>query len=102
MAESSVRSRLMRGEWRVPRYFFHVYDGYSTTDTEGTELPDWHSARREAIRLAGQILNDEADKLLLGEGWRMEVTDVAGHTLFQLDFCFTESSAVQTPRLTSS
>ena len=79
----------------MPRYFFHIHDGYSAMDTVGTELPDWQTARREAIRLAGMVLADEADRLLLGEEWRMEVTDAGGLTLFQLDFCFTEASATK-------
>ena len=81
----------------MPRYFFDVHDGYSSTDTDGTELPDWQTARREAVRLAGQILTDEADKLLLGEEWRMEVTDATGLTMFKLDICFTEASVAQEP-----
>lgn len=83
----------------MPRYHFNVFDGYSTVDTEGTELPDWQAARREAIRLAGLILADEADKLLLGEGWKLEVTDPTGLILFRLDFCFSASSAVADQRV---
>ncbi|MBX9933589.1 MAG: hypothetical protein K2Y56_19050 [Methylobacterium sp.] len=79
----------------MPRYFFHVFDGKSTLDADGTELPDWHTARREAVRLAGEILSDEAQGPFLGNEWRMEVTDAKGLTLFQLDFFFTESAAIQ-------
>lgn len=79
----------------MPLYFFQILDGRSSTDTEGTELPDWQTARREAIRLAGHVLKDEADRLLFDEEWRMDVTDVTGLILFQLDFCFTEAAAVR-------
>ncbi|GJD96606.1 DUF6894 family protein [Methylobacterium iners] len=79
----------------MPRYFFNVHDGRSKLDTEGTELPDWQTARREAVRLASGILRDEADRLSFGEEWRLEVTDSRGLILFQLDFCFTEAAAVR-------
>lgn len=51
----------------MPHYFFTVHDGRSTADTEGTELPDWQTARCEAIGLAGHILKDEAKRLLLNQ-----------------------------------
>ena len=78
----------------MPRYHFNVYDGHSEIDTEGTDLLDWQHARREAVRLAGAILANEADKLLLGEEWRLEVADPTGLILFRLDFSFHESAAV--------
>ena len=85
----------------MPRYFFNIFDGRSTPDTEGTELSDWQAARREAIRLAGHVLRDDADRLISDEEWRMEVTDTAGLTLFQFEFCFTEAPAVRSLRLVS-
>ena len=42
----------------MPRYFFHVYDGYSSLDQDGTELPDIYTAQAEAIRTSGEILRD--------------------------------------------
>lgn len=78
----------------MPLYFFNVYDGYSTIDMEGTELHDWRSARREAIRLTGHILRDEAGRLMPDKEWKMEVTDAAGSILFKLDFSFTDTPEV--------
>lgn len=88
-------------ERHLPRYFFNIFDGRSTPDTDGTELPDWQAVRREAIRLAGHVLRDEATRLIPDEEWRMEVTDHTGLTLFQIDLSFTEAPAVRSLRLAS-
>lgn len=74
----------------MPRFHFNIYDGVSETDQEGTELPDWWTARVEAIAFAGVIFKDEARRLALGEDWHMEVTDEAGLVLFRLDFSVME------------
>jgi hypothetical protein len=79
----------------MPRFHFHVHDGISALDTEGTELPDWQAARLEAIRLAGDILKHDADRIALGEDWRIEVTDHAGLILFQMTFLVVESSTMR-------
>ena len=42
----------------MPRYFFHVYDGYSAIDRDGTELPDIDTAQAQAIRLSGELLRE--------------------------------------------
>ena len=78
----------------MPRYHYNIYDGRSTLDAVGTELPDLTAARREAIRTAGRILDDEAQREALGADWCMEVTDAQGLLLFRLDFHVTEAPAV--------
>lgn len=78
----------------MPRYHFNVYDGVSEPDLTGTELADWQVARLEAIRLAGQILKDEAHRIALGEDWRIEVTDSTGLILFQMTFLVVEAPAM--------
>jgi hypothetical protein len=78
----------------MPRFHFHVHDGYSALDVEGTELADWQAARLEAIRLAGDILKHDAHRIALGEDWRIEVTDGAGLILFQMTFLVVESPAM--------
>ena len=70
----------------MPRFYFHVHDGQSVRDAEGTELNDCKHARREAIKLAGQILDNEAAKVELAESWRMDVADETGVTVFRLAF----------------
>jgi hypothetical protein len=78
----------------VPRYHFNVHDGVSSLDHDGTELADQQTARLEAVRLAGEILKDEAHRVVLGEDWRIEVTDEAGFVLFHMTFVITDASAI--------
>lgn len=78
----------------MPCYHFNVYDGRSSVDDDGTEYPDATFARREAIRYAGAILEDEAARLAVGEEWRLEVTDSIGFILFCLSFTVTEAPAI--------
>lgn len=78
----------------MPRYHFNVHDGVSSLDHDGTELPDWKAARLEAVRLAGEILKDEAERVVLGEDWRIEVSDDTGLVLFHMAFVITEPSAI--------
>ena len=40
----------------MPRYFFHVHDGVSFPDDEGTELRDLHAARAAAVTMSGEML----------------------------------------------
>jgi hypothetical protein len=70
----------------MPRYFFHVHDGSSTRDNEGTELPDIFAAQEEAILLSGELLREMGGKFWNGEEWSLEVTDEAGRILFILRF----------------
>jgi hypothetical protein len=54
----------------MPRYYFHVKDGHTSPDREGTELPDLNAARRSAVALSGEILKDGVgDSLWKGEPW---------------------------------
>jgi hypothetical protein len=70
----------------VTRYFFHVQDGRSIPDLEGTELDGLDSARVEAVRLSGEMLRDGAREFWEGATWYMEVHDEADHHLFTLTF----------------
>jgi hypothetical protein len=79
----------------MPRYHFNVHDGAPMLDAEGTELPDWQAARLEAIRRASDILKHEADRIALGEDWRIEVTDRTGLILFQMTFLVIESPVMR-------
>ena len=70
----------------MPCYHFNVYDGVSTHDRDGTAFADVHEARREALRRASTLLDDEVMRGRFGEDWQIEVTDEAGRLLFRLDF----------------
>ena len=68
----------------MPRYFFHIYDGYSAPDQDGTELPDIYTAQAEAIRLSGEVLREMGAKFWNGTDWKLEVADERGLVLFVL------------------
>ena len=70
----------------MPRFHCNVYDGADRPDLVGVELPDLETARLEAIRLAGSILREEAQRVARGDDWRIEVTDSAGTALFRMTF----------------
>ncbi len=80
----------------MPRYFFHVHDGSSTRDHEGTELPDIFAAQEEAILLSGELLREMGGKFWNGEEWSLEVTDEAGRILFTLRFTAEEQTGFGT------
>jgi hypothetical protein len=79
----------------MPRYFFHVIDGYTARDTDGTELPDIYAAQEQALYMSGEILRDMGGKFWNGTEWKLEVTDEHGQMLFALRF-----SAEEQPTLT--
>jgi hypothetical protein len=70
----------------MPRYFFHVMDGYSDRDAEGTELPDIYAAQHQAVRTSGEILREMGAKFWDGTEWKLEVADEHGQILFTLRF----------------
>lgn len=80
----------------MSRYHFNVYDGYSDIDEDGHELPDLHAARVEALRLAGGIIKDAADRADMSDEWRVEVTDDSGLMLFRMEFTVVESQTAKT------
>lgn len=53
----------------MPRYYFHVEDGQSYTDLQGTELDDLQAARREAVRFAGSLLADQPEQFWGAGEW---------------------------------
>ena len=76
----------------MPRYFFHVHDGSSDKDKEGTELPDTYAAQEEAISLSGELLREFGGKFWDGMVWSLDVTDEAGRILFTLRFSAEEQT----------
>ena len=82
----------------MPRFHFNIYDGIISIDQDGTELPDVHAALREALILAGAVIEETAKLSALGEEWRMEVTDDADLLLFRLDFTIVGSPATTSLR----
>lgn len=71
--------------FRVPRFFFNVCDGVTPLDSDGTELPNAEVAKVEAIRHAGVLVSESADRFRVDESWRLEVTDEAGLILYRIE-----------------
>ena len=82
----------------MPKYFFHIHDGQSFPDEEGTDLANLAAARLEAIQLTGQMLKDDSGAFWNGEDWRVQVTDEAGMTLFTLHFMAVQAAATQSAK----
>jgi hypothetical protein len=72
------------GKAVVPRYFFHTVDGSRDRDTVGTEFPDHAAARKAGIRVAGELLNEDPDRLWDGQEFRVEVTNRDNTLLFTI------------------
>lgn len=66
----------------MPRYFFHTADGGRHPDDTGVVLRDVAAARREAIRFAGSLLDEEPDLLCNSRDLRVEVTNSRQRLLF--------------------
>jgi hypothetical protein len=81
----------------MPRYYFNLKDGRVLLDQDGSEFPDIHAARKEAVRYSGEVLRDGAGEALwAGELWKLWVTDEPngkGNTFFTLTFSATEGAA---------
>lgn len=76
----------------MPRFYFHTEDH---PDSEGAELSDVGVAKCEAMRLAGQIICEEADSFWDKSQWTMTVADESGLILFQLHIIGTEAAAIR-------
>lgn len=70
----------------MPRYFFHVRDGYSAPDDTGVDLPDIYAAQTEAIRFSGEVLSEMGARFWNSTEWVLEVSDETGQILFVLRF----------------
>ncbi|CDX36260.1 conserved hypothetical protein [Mesorhizobium sp. SOD10] len=71
----------------MTRYHFHVDNGTFTPDRDGIDLPDLNAARMEAVRAAGQMIDDSKQSFWEhAKPWVMHVTDGDNHLLFTLEF----------------
>jgi hypothetical protein len=81
----------------MPRYFFHTEDGERVRDEEGTELPDNHAARNEAVVAMADLVKWNPEKFWKDETFRLTVTDENGLVLYVLDLSATTSPTVRRP-----
>ena len=77
----------------MPRYFFHITDGHTSPDAEGSVLPDIYTAQEQAIRLAGEQLREMIARFWNGPEWSLEVADEEGKILFAVRFSAEECPA---------
>lgn len=67
----------------MPRFYFHLRNEQSITDTDGTELPDIEAARAHALVVAHELMFNR-DGMLEQDwsGWTMSVQDAEGREVF--------------------
>lgn len=80
------------------RYFFHVDYGQHFADGEGLDLEDLQTARRESVRLLGEMLRDEADGFWAKPDILVTVTDKNNLTLWTLSAFGVEASSASVAR----
>ena len=76
-------------------YYFHLKDGVTILDNEGTDLPDLAEVRRTALSIATEILGGmKAGRAFWsGEPWKLWVTDESdggGNRVLTLQFAAVE------------
>lgn len=79
----------------MARFFFHVHDGTTILDNEGTVLPDLPTARKVAVQFAGEMLRDLGRDLEDGEDWKVDVADEHGLILFTILLAALDAPAVR-------
>jgi hypothetical protein len=59
------------------RFYFHVKDGSTILDDEGSEFPSVEAVKNNAIRASGEMLRglDHDLNFWSGEPWKLWVTD---------------------------
>jgi hypothetical protein len=70
----------------MPRYYFHVRDGETSIDNEGTTFTSSVAAKAQALILMGEILRDEGRNHWTEESWYLHVMDEHDETVCQLRF----------------
>jgi hypothetical protein len=81
-ATQSVRMH----SWRVPRYYFHLFNEETVMDEQGMELPDPAAAREQAIDDARDMICRSVREGRLNLDHRMEVTDESGGIVVTVRF----------------
>jgi subtilisin-like proprotein convertase family protein len=68
------------------RCYFNLVDGQqSIIDHDGVEVPDLEQARSIARATAMEMIRAGEARFGDGRGWRMEIADNSGATLFSID-----------------
>ena len=70
----------------MARYFFHVVDGQFIPDTQGVECATTDEVKSEAVRSAGELLEEQGLGLWETGRWDMFICDEQNNTLLKLSF----------------
>ncbi len=73
----------------VPRYLFRIHDGNSSDDVEMNYASAQHM-RSEALRLAGESIQDMQFQKPNNTGWSLSVTDESDEVVFSLSVTMTD------------
>lgn len=86
MGQWGCRTELLTSALSSPmaRYFFHSQTDTRYTDTEGVEFGTPAEARKEAIRMAGEMLKTAPEPFWGSRPWNITVTDHAGLIMWEL------------------
>ena len=68
----------------MPHFYFHTETDVRTTDTEGMEFPSYEAAKHEAIRTAGQMMQDTPNVFWGSRPWNVSVTDADGLIMWEI------------------
>lgn len=68
----------------MPRFYFHTQTDTRITDEDGFDLPGFEEARKQAIRTAGQLMQDEPEVFWASRPWNVSVTDHTGLILWEI------------------
>ena len=68
----------------MPWYFFNVHDGHDFPEHEGIELADLVAVRTEAMRYAGEMLQDGTTNIWTDHEWELVVGDATGACVLTL------------------
>jgi len=73
------------------RYYFHTD---SQPDLNGVYLASLADAKREAMAVAGRMIDDQATTFWNAAAWRLRVCDQDNLTLFQLNVIGTDAPRI--------
>jgi hypothetical protein len=81
----------------MQRFYFSTANGKRYPDTDGTVLPDLTAARVEAIKLAGELLQEFPERFWDTGSFTVEVADERHLTLFTVDVSTIDAPAITGP-----
>jgi len=79
----------------MPRYYFDAQDGAQFCDPDGTELPNFAAAKREAYKILCQLLPGKEAHVLESGTFTLTLSDEDRLVLMTLDVATTLSPAAR-------